>query len=70
MPFKLPHDQQEFLEHLVAEGKYASVDQTMLDTIMLLERRKLLRAEVQQGLDDVDAGKLCVKTRNQNIQRR
>lgn len=48
MPLALPHDLQEFLEHLVAEGKYASGEQTMLDTIMLLECRELLRVKYRK----------------------
>lgn len=58
MQIELSHDHQEFLEHLVSEGRYRSINQAMIDAINLLERREALRLEVQKGVDDADAGRL------------
>ena len=58
MHFDLPENQQQFLEHLVTEGRYPSIDQAMLDAIRLLECRESLRAEVRKGIEDAEAGNL------------
>ena len=46
----------QFVEGLVASGQYGSADEAVADGVRLLMSRQQLRAEIQKGIDELDAG--------------
>ena len=52
----LPNDAAEFVKSLVAAGEYDSASDAIVDGVRLLMGRKQLRAEIQKGVDELDAG--------------
>ena len=57
MDIVLPNDAAQFIEGLVASGEYQSADEAVADGVRLLMSRQQLRAEIQKGIDELDAGK-------------
>lgn len=65
MPVDLTEEQDRFLEQQVASGRFASVEAAMQAALSLLadavaheaERRAAFNAAVQQGWDDIEAGR-------------
>jgi antitoxin ParD1/3/4 len=57
MNIDLPADAAQFIERLVAAGQYKSADEAVTDGVRLLMSRQQLRAEIQKGIDELDAGK-------------
>ena len=57
MEIDLPGDAAQFIEGLVASGEYQSADEAVADGVRLLMSRQQLRAEIQKGIDELDAGK-------------
>ncbi|MDY0170623.1 MAG: CopG family transcriptional regulator [Thermoguttaceae bacterium] len=53
----LPGDAAQFVERLVASGEYRSTDEAITDGVRLLMGRKQLQAEIQTGIDELDAGR-------------
>lgn len=56
MNIDLPAEAAQFIEGLVASGQYQSADEAIADGIRLLMTRQQLRAEIQKGVDELDAG--------------
>ena len=56
MEIDLPSDAAQFIEGLVASGEYQSADEALADGVRLLIGRQQLRAEIQKGIDELDAG--------------
>ena len=56
MEIDLPNDAAQFIEGLVASGEYQSADEAVADGVRLLMSRQQLRAEIQKGIDELDAG--------------
>ena len=56
MNIELPADAAQFIEGLVAAGQYRSVDEAVADGVQLLMSRQQLRADVQKGITELDAG--------------
>ncbi len=56
MNIDLPAEAAQFIEGLVASGQYRSADEAIADGIRLLMTRQQLRAEIQKGVDELDAG--------------
>ena len=56
MNIQLPTEACQFIEGMVASGHYASVSDAVADGIRLLMSRQQLRSEIQQGVDELDAG--------------
>jgi antitoxin ParD1/3/4 len=56
MQIDLPSDAAHFIEGLVASGEYQSADEAIADGVRLLMGRQQLRAEIQKGIDELDAG--------------
>jgi antitoxin ParD1/3/4 len=56
MNIELPADAIQFIEGLVASGQYKSADEAVADGVQLLKSRQRLRADIQQGIDELDAG--------------
>ena len=57
MNIELPAEAVQFVEGLVASGQYKSADEAVAEGIRLLMSRQQLRAEIQKGIDELDAGK-------------
>ena len=57
MNVELSADALQFVEGLVASGEYESADQAIAEGIRLLMTRQQIRADIQQGVDELDAGK-------------
>ncbi|MBC8350835.1 MAG: CopG family transcriptional regulator [Planctomycetes bacterium] len=56
MNVQLPNDAMQFVEGLVASGEYESTDEAVADGVRLLMSRQRLRADIQKGIDELDAG--------------
>lgn len=56
MQIDLPRDAAQFIEGLVASGEYQSADEAIAEGVRLLMGRQQLRAEIQKGIDELDAG--------------
>lgn len=56
MEIELPNDAVRFIEGLVASGAYPSLDEAVTDGVRLLMIRQQLQAEIQKGIDELDAG--------------
>jgi antitoxin ParD1/3/4 len=56
MNIELPADAVQFVEGLVAAGQYKSANEVVADGVRLLMSRQQLRAEIQKGIDQLDAG--------------
>ena len=57
MNVELPADAVQFVEGLVASGQYKSANEAVAEGIRLLMNRQQLRADIQKGIDELDAGK-------------
>jgi len=56
MNIDLPPDAVQFIEGLVASGQYRSADEAVAEGLRLLMSRQHLRADIQKGIDELDAG--------------
>ncbi len=56
MNINLPADATQFIESLVTTGQYPSPDDAVADGVRLLMGQLQLRAEIQQGIAELDAG--------------
>ncbi len=56
MNIELPSDALQFVEGLVASGEYESANDAVVEGVRLLMARQQLRAEIQKGIDELDAG--------------
>ena len=56
MNVQLSPDAVQFVEGLVASGQFKSTDEAVAAGVQLLMSQQHLRAEIQQGIDDADAG--------------
>ena len=56
MQIDLPVDAAQFIQGLVASGQYQSADEAIADGVRLLMDRQQLRADIQKGIDELDAG--------------
>ena len=56
MNIQLPTEAYQFIEGMVASGQYASVNDAAADAVRLLMCRQQLRAEIQQGIAELDTG--------------
>ena len=56
MQIDLPSDAVHFIEGLVASGEYQSANEAVAEGVRLLMGRQQLRAEIQKGIDELDAG--------------
>lgn len=58
MKVQLTPDASQFVEGLVAAGQYLTVDEAIDDGVKLLMARNRAKQEIQEALDDVEAGRL------------
>ena len=56
MNIDLPPDASQFIQGLVASGEYDSPEEAVAEGIRLLMGRQKLRADIQKGIDELDAG--------------
>ena len=56
MNVELSPETIQFVEGLVAAGRFRSVDEAVTEGVRLLMSQQQLRAEIQKGIDEVDAG--------------
>lgn len=57
MNIDLPADAAQFIDGLVAAGQYRSADEAVVEGVRLLMSRQQLQADIQKGVDELDAGK-------------
>lgn len=53
---ELPPELQSFVQELVSKGIYDSEISAVIEGVRLLEARERLRADLQVGIDQLDAG--------------
>ena len=56
MNINLPAEATQFIEGLVASGEYQSAEEAVAESVRLLMGRQQLRADIQKGFDQLDAG--------------
>jgi antitoxin ParD1/3/4 len=56
MNIELQADAVQFVEGLVASGQYKSANEAVAEGVRLLMSRQRLRADIQKGVDELDAG--------------
>ena len=56
MNVQIPADLNRFVEGLVADGKYQSGDQVLVEGLRLLQTRERLRRDVDAGIAQLDRG--------------
>lgn len=56
MNLNLPVEANDFVKSLVAQGKYHSEEDAVVDGIRLLKGREELRAKIAVGIDQLDRG--------------
>jgi putative addiction module CopG family antidote len=59
MNLDLPVEANDFVKGLVAQGKYQSEEEAVVDGIRLLMGREKLRGEIQVGIDQLERGESC-----------
>jgi antitoxin ParD1/3/4 len=61
MTISLSKEQEQLIKQQIATGQFASEGEVLSEALSLLQRRgealQNLRAEIQRGLDDLDAGR-------------
>ena len=57
MNVRLSPEAVQFVEGLVASGQFQSADEAVAEGVRLLMSQQQLRAEIQKGIDELDAGK-------------
>ena len=58
MNVQLSPDAIQFVEGLVASGQFESAEDAVAAGVQLLKNQQHLRAEIQKGIDDSDAGRV------------
>jgi antitoxin ParD1/3/4 len=58
MNIDLPADQAAFIEHLVATGRYASLNEAIRDGVRLLISQERLKQQVSVGIEQANRGEL------------
>ena len=58
MNIQLSPDAMQFVKGLVASGQFESVEAAVAAGVQLLKSQQQLRAEIQKGIDDADAGRV------------
>ena len=56
MNLKLPSEVSDFVKDLVAQGRFNSEEDAIVEGIKLLMGREQLRGEIQKGVKQLDAG--------------
>ncbi|EMB13332.1 ribbon-helix-helix domain-containing protein [Rhodopirellula europaea] len=56
MNLNLPSEVNDFVKGLVAQGRYSSEEDAIVEGIKLLMGREQLRGEIKKGVEQLDAG--------------
>ncbi|MCG8587071.1 MAG: type II toxin-antitoxin system ParD family antitoxin [Pirellulales bacterium] len=56
MHLELPSDARQFIDGLVGSGKYGSADDAIVEGVRLLMSREQLKADIDEGVRELDAG--------------
>jgi len=56
MDLNLPNEVNDFVKGLVAQGRFSSEEDAIVEGIKLLMDREQLRGEIQKGVKQLDAG--------------
>lgn len=56
MNLNLPNEVNDFVKGLVAQGRFTSEEDAIVEAVMLLMGRERLRVEIQTGVKQLDAG--------------
>ena len=56
MNLNLPSEVNDFVKSLVAQGRYSTEEDAIVEGIKLLMGREQLRGEIQKGVKQLDAG--------------
>ena len=58
MSIQLPPNEQRAAEHLVALGRFGSVEEVVVESVRRLVSSETLREQIQVGIDQADRGEL------------
>ncbi len=56
MDVQLPNDAMQFVKGLVASGEFELANEAVTEGVRLLMSRQRLRADIQKGVNELDAG--------------
>ncbi|MEJ7594436.1 MAG: hypothetical protein WKF77_23115 [Planctomycetaceae bacterium] len=56
MDVQLPNDAMHFVKGLVASGEFELANEAVTEGVRLLMSRQRLRADIQKGVNELDAG--------------
>ena len=56
MNLNLPSEVNDFVKGLVAQGRFTSEEDAIVEGVKLLMGREQLRGEIQKGVNQLDAG--------------
>jgi Arc/MetJ-type ribon-helix-helix transcriptional regulator len=56
MSVEIPSDYSPVVQRLIAEGKFRNEEEVVAEGLRLIVLREELGADIQAGLDDLDAG--------------
>ena len=56
MSVEIPSDYNPVVQRLIAEGKFRNEEEVVTEGLRLIVLREALDADIQAGLDDLDAG--------------
>lgn len=59
MNLNLPSEVNDFVKGLVAQGRFNSEEDAIVEGVKLLMGREQLRGEIQKGVKQLDAGEFC-----------
>ncbi|MCR9210536.1 MAG: CopG family transcriptional regulator [bacterium] len=59
MNLNFPSEVNDFVKGLVAQGRYSSEQDAIVEGVKLLMEREQLRGEIQKGVKQLDAGESC-----------
>lgn len=54
MEINLPREQQEFIQGLIASGRFATIDEVIVESVRALEGTERLRHEIEIGIQAAD----------------
>ena len=57
MNVDIPSDYGSIVQQLISEGKYQDESEVVAEGIRLVIAREKLHADIQEGIDELDAGK-------------
>ncbi|NIO41343.1 MAG: CopG family transcriptional regulator [Burkholderiales bacterium] len=56
MNLNLPHEMDDFVKELIAQGRFDSEESVVVEGVRLLVTREKLRAKIQEGVKQLENG--------------